>query len=58
MTLVRVARDAVEIDLLDLEVGDSLVDESLVTFGAGNRDLLLVVQHMGRVAGAHDGGQP
>jgi hypothetical protein len=31
------------------------VDDALLAAGAGNRDFLLVVQDMGRVAGADDG---
>ncbi len=32
----------------------AVVDEALVALGAGDRDLLPVVQHLRRVAGAHD----
>ena len=54
MILVRVSGSVGEIDLLDLELGDALVDEAFVALGAGDGDLLLVVQHVRRVAGADD----
>ena len=50
-------RDVVEVDVLDLEVGDALIDEALVALGAGHRDLLLGVQDMRGIAGADDGRQ-
>ena len=47
-------RHVAHVDGLDVELGDALVDEALVALGAGDRDLLVVVQHMRGVAGADD----
>ena len=54
MTCVRVAGIAPRSISSRLELGAALVDEPFVAFGAGDRDVLLVVQHVRRVAGADD----
>ena len=41
-----------EVDLARFELGGALVDEALLAFRAGHRDLLLVVQQLGGVPGA------
>ena len=35
-------------------VRNALIDESFVSFGAGDRDVLLLVQHLGGITRAHD----
>ena len=52
------ARDRGYIDLLGDDLGDTLVDESLVSFGAGDRDVLFLVQHLGGIPCADDRRKP
>ena len=43
-----------EVELLGVKVGEALVDEALLAFGAGDRHLLLVMKQLGRVSGPDD----
>ena len=54
MTLVLVAGRLATSIVSHLEVGDALIDEADVALGAGDGDLLLVVEDVGGVAGADD----
>ena len=47
-------RNSGEIEIFGLEIGDAIIDESLIALRAGHGDDLFVVQHMRRVAGPDD----
>ncbi len=51
------SRDLVHVGFGDLDVGDALVDEPLVALGAGDGDLLSVLQRIGGISRADDGRQ-
>ena len=58
MILVRVLGIAGHIDLFGGDLGNALVDEPFVPFGAGDSDILLLVQHLGGIPGADDRRNP